>query len=31
MKRTLFEVEYEAYRDRVRAFLDKEVVPHYGD
>ncbi|MGW6391633.1 acyl-CoA dehydrogenase family protein [Streptomyces sp. NPDC055103] len=29
MKRTLFEAEHKAYRDSVRAFIDKEVVPHY--
>jgi hypothetical protein len=31
MKRALFEAEHEAYRDGVRDFLDKEVVPHYAD
>ena len=30
MKRFLFEDEHEAYRESVRAFLDKEVVPNYA-
>ncbi|MFJ9391218.1 acyl-CoA dehydrogenase family protein [Nocardioides sp. NPDC101246] len=29
MKRTLFEAEHDAYRESVRTFLSKEVVPHY--
>ena len=28
MRRTLFEAEHEAFRDSVRRFLEKEVVPH---
>lgn len=28
MRRTLFEPEHEAFRDSVRRFLEKEVVPH---
>ncbi|MGH3936319.1 MAG: acyl-CoA dehydrogenase family protein [Pseudonocardiaceae bacterium] len=28
MRRRLFETEHEVFRDSVRAFLDKEVVPH---
>src|SRR6185312_85195 len=28
MRRRLFEVEHEAFRESVRAFLAKEVVPH---
>ncbi|MFH8387542.1 acyl-CoA dehydrogenase family protein [Kitasatospora sp. NPDC018058] len=31
MKRILFDAEHEAYRESVRTFLDKEVVPHYAD
>jgi alkylation response protein AidB-like acyl-CoA dehydrogenase len=31
MKRILFDAEHEEYRDSVRAFLGKEVVPHYPD
>ncbi|WOI61462.1 acyl-CoA dehydrogenase family protein [Streptomyces fradiae] len=30
MKRTLFHAEHEAFRDTVRAFLAKEVLPHYA-
>ena len=29
MRRTLFEAEHEAFRDSVRRFLEKEVVPHH--
>ena len=29
MRRTLFESEHEAFRDSVRRFLEKEVVPHH--
>jgi len=29
MQRTLFEPEHEAFRDTVRTFLEKEVVPHH--
>ncbi|MFS0885693.1 acyl-CoA dehydrogenase family protein [Aeromicrobium sp. 179-A 4D2 NHS] len=29
MQRTLFEAEHEAFRDTVRTFLEKEVVPHH--
>lgn len=29
MRRTLFEPEHEAFRDSVRRFLEKEVVPHH--
>jgi alkylation response protein AidB-like acyl-CoA dehydrogenase len=29
MERTLFEPEHDAYRRSVRAFFEKEVVPHY--
>jgi alkylation response protein AidB-like acyl-CoA dehydrogenase len=28
MRRVLFGVEHEAFRESVRAFLGKEVVPH---
>jgi long-chain-acyl-CoA dehydrogenase len=28
MRRRLFEAEHDAFRDSVRAFLDKEVIPH---
>lgn len=31
MKRTLFEAEHEDYRESVRAFITKHVVPHYAD
>ncbi|WP_225829743.1 acyl-CoA dehydrogenase family protein [Streptomyces sp. NK08204] len=31
MKRILFDAEHEAYRDSVRAFLEKEVAPRYAD
>jgi alkylation response protein AidB-like acyl-CoA dehydrogenase len=31
MKRTLFDAEHQAYRESVRAFLDKEVVPRYAE
>lgn len=31
MKRMLFEPDHEAYRESVRTFLAKEVVPHYPD
>ncbi|WP_042382726.1 acyl-CoA dehydrogenase family protein [Streptacidiphilus melanogenes] len=31
MKRILFDAEHQAYRESVRAFLDKEVVPHYAE
>ncbi|GLX49283.1 acyl-CoA dehydrogenase family protein [Streptomyces sp. MB22_4] len=31
MKRTLFEAEHEDYRESVRAFIAKHVVPHYAD
>jgi len=30
MQRTLFEPEHDAFRDTVRAFLEKEVVPHHA-
>lgn len=29
MERTLFEPEHESFRDTVRTFLEKEVVPHH--
>ncbi|MCD9154498.1 acyl-CoA dehydrogenase family protein [Aeromicrobium duanguangcaii] len=29
MQRTLFESEHESFRDTVRSFLEKEVVPHH--
>lgn len=29
MQRTLFESEHESFRDTVRTFLEKEVVPHH--
>ncbi|MCS0637988.1 acyl-CoA dehydrogenase family protein [Streptomyces sp. LP05-1] len=29
MKRTLFSAEHDAFRETVRAFLAKEVLPHY--
>lgn len=29
MERCLFDTDHEAYRDTVRRFLSKEVVPHY--
>ncbi|MGH4005123.1 MAG: acyl-CoA dehydrogenase family protein, partial [Pseudonocardiaceae bacterium] len=28
MRRRLFEAEHDAFRESVRAFLDKEVIPH---
>jgi alkylation response protein AidB-like acyl-CoA dehydrogenase len=31
MRRRLFEAEHDAFRDSVRAFLDKEVIPHLAD
>lgn len=31
MKRALFDEEHEAYRASVRAFIEKEVVPHYSE
>jgi alkylation response protein AidB-like acyl-CoA dehydrogenase len=31
MKRILFEDEHDAYRESVRAFVEREVVPHYAD
>ncbi|MBV1949035.1 acyl-CoA dehydrogenase family protein [Streptomyces sp. BV129] len=31
MNRTLYEAEHEAYRESVRAFIDKHVVPYYED
>ncbi|WP_042364302.1 acyl-CoA dehydrogenase family protein [Streptacidiphilus neutrinimicus] len=31
MKRILFDDEHQAYRESVRAFLDKEVVPRYAE
>jgi alkylation response protein AidB-like acyl-CoA dehydrogenase len=31
MKRILFDAEHQAYRESVRAFLDKEVVPRYAE
>ena len=31
MKRTLYESDHEAYRETVREFLSREVVPHQGD
>ncbi|MFD7074784.1 acyl-CoA dehydrogenase family protein [Nocardioides sp. NPDC059952] len=31
MKRNLFEAEHDAYRDSVRTFLAKEIVPHYDE
>ena len=30
MKRSIFEADHDAYRDSVRNFLDKEVVPHHA-
>lgn len=29
MRRTLFDQDHEAYRTTVRAFIEREVVPHY--
>ncbi len=31
MKRTLYEPDHEAYRETVREFLSREVVPHQDD
>jgi alkylation response protein AidB-like acyl-CoA dehydrogenase len=31
MLRELFDADHEAYRESVRTFLEKEVVPHYPD
>lgn len=31
MQRTIFDDDHEAYRDTVKAFLDRSVLPHYGD
>jgi len=31
MRRTLFEAEHEDFRESVRRFLEKEVVPHQAD
>jgi alkylation response protein AidB-like acyl-CoA dehydrogenase len=31
MRRTLFEAEHDAYRESVRAFLQREVVPDYPE
>ncbi|MFE9426397.1 acyl-CoA dehydrogenase family protein [Kitasatospora sp. NPDC006697] len=31
MKRVLFDEEHQAYRESVRTFLEREVVPHYPD
>ncbi|GAA2084633.1 acyl-CoA dehydrogenase family protein [Aeromicrobium tamlense] len=31
MERTLFEPEHESFRDTVRTFLEKEVVPHHEE
>ncbi|SEL84869.1 acyl-CoA dehydrogenase family protein [Streptacidiphilus jiangxiensis] len=31
MKRILFDDEHDAYRESVRAFVEREVVPHYAD
>ena len=31
MKRTLYESDHEAYRETVREFLSREVVPHQDD
>ena len=30
MKRRLYEADHEAYRESVREFFDREVVPHYA-
>jgi len=29
MRRTIFSPEHDAFRDSIRQFLDKEVVPDY--
>ena len=31
MRRNLFEADHEAFREAVRAFFDREVVPHLAD
>ena len=31
MKRTIYDSDHEAFRDSVRAFLDREVKPHLAD
>ncbi|MBA4607579.1 acyl-CoA dehydrogenase family protein [Aeromicrobium sp. Marseille-Q0843] len=31
MERTLFEPEHQSFRDTVRVFLEKEVVPHHDE
>ena len=31
MQRTIFEPEHELFRQSVRAFIDKEIVPHFLD
>ena len=31
LKRTLFDDDHELFRDSVRAFIDKEIVPHADD
>jgi alkylation response protein AidB-like acyl-CoA dehydrogenase len=30
MQRTIFDAEHDAFRDLVRTFLEKEVVPHHA-
>lgn len=31
MKRTVYTAEHEAFRESVRSFIDKEIVPFYGE
>ncbi|HYJ69499.1 MAG TPA: acyl-CoA dehydrogenase family protein [Nocardioidaceae bacterium] len=31
MRRTIFEAEHDAFRESVRAFCDKEIVPHHKE
>ncbi|MEX0428410.1 acyl-CoA dehydrogenase family protein [Nocardioides sp. DS6] len=31
MKRLIFDVDHEAFRESVRTFFEKEAVPHYAD
>jgi long-chain-acyl-CoA dehydrogenase len=31
MRRTIFELEHDAFRESVRAFCDKEIVPHHKE
>ena len=31
MKRTIFDADHEAFRDTVRSFAEKEIVPHHAE